>query len=134
MKETSRNTEGSSLELLINIESNKFSMNLFVKGDVVLFSNCRMPCFTRNIPSKIFYSAYRAGILMISRVTATKTDFINHCFTHISRMISQGGNIKSISMALPKTFRNFETFSNIFTTSLEFVECICTRNKHTWLF
>ena len=47
--------EGSFLDLFINIEGNKFSMNLFDKTTFSRRSNARRPHVTSNIPSKIFY-------------------------------------------------------------------------------
>ena len=44
---------------------------------------------TSNISSKMFNAAYAVEILRIGRVTSTKTIFINHCSTLISRMITK---------------------------------------------
>ena len=75
----------------------------------------------------MFYSTYGAGKLRISRVTSTKTNFINHCLTLISRIINQGGNVNTSFKTLFKTFfRHFETFTESFPISLEFIESICT--------
>ena len=57
------------------------SNTLLVKETVLWY-------FVSNIPSKIFYPAYRAEILKIARVTSTKTIFINHRSTLISRIKS----------------------------------------------
>ena len=63
----------------------------------------------------MFCSTYGAGKLRISRETSTKTNFINHCLTFTSRIISQGGNVNTGFKALSKTFfRYFETFSESF--------------------
>ena len=57
----------------------------------------------------MFYSTYGVGKLRISRVTSTKTNFINHCLTLTSRIINQGGNANT----------NFKTLSKIFLDILK---------------
>ena len=52
----------------------------------------------------MFYSTYGVGKLRISRVTSTKTNFINHCLTLTSRIINQGGNVNTSFKTLSKTF------------------------------
>ena len=79
-KENSGNTEGLFLYFFIKIKSKKFSMNLFYKRDAFPFSSIRMPHLTNYIPSKMFYVTYEVEIaIRISRVTSSKTNFINHC-------------------------------------------------------
>ena len=46
-----------------------------------------MPNFASNIQSKMFYEEYGLEIITNARVTSTKTIFINHSATLISRMI-----------------------------------------------
>ena len=85
-----------------------------------------MHYYTSNIPSKIFYAVYGAENLKINRVTSTKANLKNYYSALFSRMVNQGGNVNTIFNNLSKAFcRNFETFSRLFTTSLEFVESIC---------
>ena len=52
----------------------------------------------------MFYSTYGVGKLRISRVTSTKTNFINHCLTLTSRIINQGGNVNTSFKTLSKIF------------------------------
>ena len=54
-----------------------FSMNLFDKRDAFTFSIVRMPHISSNIPCKMFYAAYWAKILRITRVTNSKNNFIS---------------------------------------------------------
>ena len=63
-----------------------------------------MPRVT-SILSKMFNVAYAVEILRISRVTSTKTIFINHCSTFICRMI-----IKGTSFQRPCPKRLVDTF------------------------
>ena len=87
------------------------------------------------ILSKMFNVAYAVEILKISRVTSTKSIFIKHCSNLISRMINKEGNIDTISKTLSKTFsRHVQSFSKLFTKSLELVESICTKSNYIWLF
>ena len=60
----------------------------------------------------MFYSTYGVGKLRISRVTSTKTNFINHCLTLTSRIINQGGNVNT----------SFKTLSKIFLDILKLLE------------
>ena len=123
----SGNTEGSFLDHFINVEGNKFSMNLFDKRNIFPFSIVRIPHLTSNIPFRMFYGVYGAEISRIIGITSTKTNFINPCSTLISRMINQGGNVNTTSKTLSEIFgRHFETSKKVFATSLEFVEPICT--------
>ena len=88
-----------------------------------------MPNFASNIQSKMFYEEYGLEIITNARVTSTKTIFINHSSTLISRMIYKGWHDKAISKTLSKAFgQHFET------TLLEKVETICTWNKYTSFF
>ena len=67
-----------------------------------------MPHLISNIPSKTINAVWAIEILRIARVTSTKTSFINHCSTLISRMISKEGNINPISNTLSKTVNTFK--------------------------
>ena len=85
-----------------------------------------MSHLSSNIPFKLFYAACMAEILRIGRVTSTKTNFINHCSTVISRMINQGV-LTPFSRQYPNHLVDtLRFFSKFFATSLEFVESICT--------
>ena len=124
-KENIGNTEGSFLDLFLEIEDNKFSMNLYDKRDDFPFSIVRMPYLNSNLPSKMFYSAFGAEILRTARTTSTLNDFISNSKRLLKRMKKQGGNMKSISKTLSKTFgRHFESFHKFYSTSIEFVDSI----------
>lgn len=54
-KENSGKTKGSFLDLFINIEGNKFSVNIFLQKRCLLFSTIKIPHLTSNISSKMFF-------------------------------------------------------------------------------
>ena len=57
-------SKGSSLDLGIQIENNKFNIQVYDKRDVFSFSIIRISYLTSNVPSKLFYSAFGAKILL----------------------------------------------------------------------
>ena len=92
------------MDLFINIDDSKFSMNLFDKRDAFPFSIVGRPRVTSNIPSKMFCAVYGTKILRTARVTSTKTNIRNQCLTLISALINLMSNI---CQTLSKTFGNF---------------------------
>ena len=51
------------LELLVKVENNQSSIQLYDKKDDLFFSVVRIAYLRINIPSKMFYSTYRSEIL-----------------------------------------------------------------------
>ena len=83
---------------------NQISMNLFDKSYISPFSIVGMSPLISRRPSKLFQTRQGAEILRSATVTCTKTKYINHCSTLVSRVTKQERNINTIPKTLSKKF------------------------------
>ena len=103
------------LDLDISISENTFIYKLFDKRDAFPFTIVRMPYFTSNIPSFIFYGSFKSEILRIAKNTLNYNDFLPPVMNLLKRMIKQGGNV----FKLKKCICNVSTKHNHFFSSFQ---------------
>ena len=107
-------THATFLDLEINISDGIFVYKLFDKRDGFPFFIVRMPDFSGNIPSHVFYGSIMSEFLRIARCTLRYTDFVSSAISLFKRMINQGGSkvkilnqIRKALMRHPLPFKKF---------------------------
>ena len=124
-KENTGDQEATFLDLNIIINENKFHISLYDKREGFPFSIVRMPFYSSNVPSTIFYSSISAEILRIARATSNTADFLNSARTLLSRMTKQGAKRSKVVTILQKVFgRHRLYFSDFFCTSVDLVSAL----------
>ena len=78
------------LELDIRIVDGKFIYKLFDKRNDFPFFIVRMPDYTGNTPSRVFYGSVMSEFLRIARSTMLYEDFLTVASKLFKRMINQG--------------------------------------------
>ena len=117
------------LDLDIKVEDGVFVYKLFDKRDTFPFFIVRMPHFSSNIPSSIFYASAFSEFLRIARCTLRLNDFIPRASELFSRMILQGGHKASLSKQIRKGFNRYpELFNKYHTTYEEMINMIINHN------
>ena len=90
--------------LLIDLQPNQFSSQLYDKTDDFPFSLGRMPFLRSNTPSEMSYSKYESEILRNARTTSSKLNFSNYPKKVIAIIyISQ---VKKVLEVIFKNFKN----------------------------
>ena len=102
LKVEHQGTHASFLDLDITIKDGIFVYKLYDKRDQFPFFIVRMPHMSSNIPSCIFYGASFSELLRIARCSLLLDDFIERASALLKRMISQGGNKKTLSKQIKK--------------------------------
>ena len=97
-------THATFLDLDISVENKMFVYKLFDKRDAFPFSIVRMPHFSSNIPSFIFYGAFKAEVLRVAKNTMRYCDFIPPLKALLQRMINQGGLRKALIRTIGNVF------------------------------
>ena len=124
-KENNGYKEASFLDLNIAIENKKFEISLYDKRDSFPFSIVRMPFYSSNMPSAIFYSSIGAEVLRIARATSTPKYFFSSVHTLLKRMGKQGANKVRIINTLNKNFgRHGAHFRKFCKNSTELVRSL----------
>ena len=124
-KENVGYTEGTFLDLMINIRDDKFVISLYDKRNTFPFSIVRMPYLESNIPSKMFYSAFGSEILRFARNTSDFNLFKVNTKCLIERMLKQGGKNSILNNVLRKLFgRHFDAFGKYFNDFSDFLNLV----------
>ena len=89
-------------DLDINIENGKFVYKLFDKRNNFSFFIVRMPDYTGNIPSHVFYGSIMSEFLRIARSTMLYEDFLPVANKLFNRMKNQGGTSNKILNQIKK--------------------------------
>ena len=107
-------TSATFLDLDITILDNKFVYKIYDKREDFPFSIVKMPFYSSNIPSHVFYGSIFSEFLRISRCTLLYKDLIPKFVELYIQMKNQGGNnylilnqIKKISIRYPHIFGKF---------------------------
>ena len=95
-------THATVLELDIRIVDGKFIFKLFDKRNDFPFFIVRMPDYTGNIPSHVFYGSVMSEFLRIARSTMLYEDFLPVANKLYKRMINQGGSAFMILKQIKK--------------------------------
>ena len=77
----------SFLDLDITSSNKQFSISLYDKRDAFPFKIVRMPYYSSNMPSNIFYSCVGSEILRIGRATSHVNDFLKSSNSLLIRML-----------------------------------------------
>ena len=100
------------LELDINVVDGKYVYKLFDKRNDFPFFIVRMPDYSGNIPSHVFYGSVMSEFLRIARCTMLYGDFLPVASKLFKRMSNQGGSealiLKQIKKAMDRHFSSFE--------------------------
>ena len=124
-KENVGYTEGTFLDLMINIRDDKFVISLYDKRNTFPFSIVRMPYLESNIPSKMFYSAFGSEILRFARNTSDFNLFKVNTKCLVERMLKQGGKNSILNNVLRKLFgRHFDAFGKYFNDFSDFLNLV----------
>ena len=124
-KENNGNKQATFLDLDISVNDNKFEIKLFDKRDAFPFSIVRMPFYSSNIPSSIFYASIGAETLRICRATTNIDHFTSSVKIFIARMMKQGAIESKVDRTLKKSFgRHNSLFVNIASTATDFVKLL----------
>ena len=124
-KENKCDQRASFLDLFISVENHRFIFSLYDKRDDFQFSIVRMPHSISNIPSSIFYSSVGAEVLRIARASSNVTSFLKSTKVIISRMLSQGANVKKLKSVIGRFFgRHLKDFHHISPESGLFVNMV----------
>ena len=95
-------THATVLELDIRIVDGKFIFKLFDKRNDFPFFIVRMPDYTGNIPSHVFYGSVMSEFLRIAGSTMLYEDFLPVANKLYKRMINQGGSAFMILKQIKK--------------------------------
>jgi len=113
------------LDLDITIKDGTFEYKLYDKRDNYPFHIVRMPDFSANIPSYVFYGSIMSEFLRIARCTLHPNDFIPRVKQLTSRMHKQGAQLNKINIQIkkainkhPEAFQSFNINTEELITSL----------------
>ena len=124
-KENNGNKQATFLDLDILVNDDKFEVKLFDKRDDFPFSIVRMPFYSSDMPSSIFYASIGAEIPRICRATTNVGHFKLSAKSLITRMMKQGAIESRVDRSLKKLFgRHNGVFNNIASTATDFVELL----------
>ena len=112
-------THATFLDSDITIGNGIFEYKLFDKRNNYNFFIVRMPDFTGNIPSHIFYGSIMSEILRIARCTLHFHDFAPHAKTLMSRMLNQGAETSKLRIQIKKAILRHPTAFTSFNKSKE---------------
>ena len=114
-----RGTHATFLDIDITLNDGIFIYKLFDKRDEFPFNIIRMPDFSSNIPSYVFYGTCLSEFLRIARATLLWTDFVPRAVDLSKRMLAQGGvhhkiilQFKKAMLRHPVPFHSFQMTSS----------------------
>ena len=104
LKKEHRGEQVSFLDLDITSSNKQFSISLYYKRDAFPFKIVRMPYYSSNMPSNIFYSCVGAEILRIGRATSHVNDFLKSSNSLLICMFKQGAQHDRVFKVLLKMY------------------------------
>ena len=108
-------------DLDINIVNGKFVYKLFDKRNNFSFFIVRMPDYTGNIPSHVFYGSIMSEFLRIARSTLLYEDFLPVAYKLFNRMKNQGGSSHKILNQIKKCINRHASSFNFSKTSEQII-------------
>ena len=124
LKVEHQGTHASFLDLDITIKDGIFVYKLYDKRDQFPFFIVRMPHMSSNIPSYIFYGTSFSELLRIARCSLLLDDFIERASALLKRMISQGGNKKTLSKQIKKAMIRYPDVFKKYNKTFEQIDSI----------
>ena len=114
------------LELDITKVDGKFIYKLFDKRNDFPFFIVRMPDYTGNIPSHVFYGSVMSEFLRIARSTMLYEDFLPLASKLYKRMVNQGGSSNMILKQVKKGMDRHPSSYEFSKTSQDMIKDIQT--------
>ena len=116
-------THATFLDLDITISNGIFVYKLFDKRDAFPFFIVRMPYLSSNIPSYIFYGAFKSEVLRIAKNTLMYNDFLPPVCNLLQRMVKQGGLLPKLRRSIGNVINNhqdvFQSFDIPYVTMVK---------------
>ena len=109
------------MELDITCVGGKFVYKLFDKRNNFPFFIVRMPDFTGNFPSHVFYGSVMSEFLRIARCTMLYEDFLPVASKLFKRMNNQGGSTAMILKQIKKGMDRHPSSFEFYKTSAEMI-------------